>query len=417
MITVCAHDGESCDTKAISMHGFQIDEKRDSKEVYVCDRVTGEKTDKTERIFDFVGFVSNAEDELLVVFPKHYRVTNEETDARRVFACIAEHMQKKPELYIGADSRDIYRSNFPFAAFFGIYEYFAAYGLYFRDETFIRPNTGGRISWKETISRSEKYMAGGNIILFPLYYRKNYHFSNFVTECMIFAIDYTIQKFGIFIDAAPTGEEFPQTPFLENREYVVTVLQQLRQQTFKDNEQRLIDHLTAFFSGIHVGGSYYLKHYAFSAIWEDMVTAYLCKYYKGMDAARAIVFDKISGKHLSFAKRKFYPNQAKPAQYIEPDHYAEDGDIQLIFDAKYYTYVRGMDYKQIAYVYMLRGRLDPRTGLPKFRDTYSALILPAECRDTKIHFQLAAPYGVADGLLITEEYLDISEVMAAYLQG
>ena len=162
MITVCAHDGESCDTKAISMHGFQIDEKRDSKEVYVCDRVTGEKTDKTERIFDFVGFVSNAEDELLVVFPKHYRVTNEETDARRVFACIAEHMQKKPELYIGADSRDIYRSNFPFAAFFGIYEYFAAYGLYFRDETFIRPNTGGRISWKETISRSEKYITSRN---------------------------------------------------------------------------------------------------------------------------------------------------------------------------------------------------------------------------------------------------------------
>ena len=75
-----------------------------------------------------------------------------------------------------------------------------------------------------------------------------------------------------------------------------------------------------------------------------------------------------------------------------------------------------MDYKQIAYVYMLRGRLDPKTGHSKFRDTYSALILPAECRDTKIHFQLAAPYGGADELLITEEYLDISEVMAAYLQ-
>ena len=195
---------------------------------------------------------------------------------------------------------------------------------------------------------------------------------------------------------------------MENREYVVTVLQQLRQQTFKDNEQRLIDHLTAFFSGIHVGGSYYLKHYAFSAIWEDMVTAYLCKYYKGMDAARAIVFDKMSGKHLSFSKRKFYPNQAKPAQYIGADHYAEDGDIQLIFDAKYYTYVRGMDYKQIAYVYMLRGRLDPKTGHSKFRDTYSALILPAERKLRKIHFQLAAPYGGADELLHYKKNIWIS---------
>ena len=67
MITVCAHDGESCDTKAISMHGFQIDEKRDSKEVYVCDRVTGEKQINRKN-FDFVGFVSNVKDELLVVF-------------------------------------------------------------------------------------------------------------------------------------------------------------------------------------------------------------------------------------------------------------------------------------------------------------------------------------------------------------
>lgn len=415
MIVACAHDGALYDDALISSHGFKLDSKRDIKEVSIFDQVTGEKTDQTEIIFDFVGFATNANDDMLVVFPKHFNIIDVESDSRLIFECISNHKQKRPEKYIGEDNKDKYESNFPFSAFFGIYDYYQTYGLYFEDETFIKPNTGGRISWKETISRSDKFIIGGNLIMFPFYYRKSYHFSNFITECMIYAIDYTISKFGVLIDAQETGQDFPEFDYLEEKEYVVKVLLQLRQQIFKDNVIRLIDDLIAFFSEVNIGGDYYLKHYSFSSIWEDMVTEYLCKYYKEVDASHSIIFDKVAPSGLTFTKKAFHTNAAKPTQYISPDHYCEDADVQMIFDAKYYTRINGMNYKQIAYMFMLREMLDPVTGRPKYNFTHTALILPSEFRSTRIHFQLDPEYGTCNDLVITEEYVDIKEVIQEYL--
>ena len=415
MIVACAYDGALYDEALISTHGFKLDAKRDIKEVSVCDPITGEKKDKTEIVFNFVGFVTNADDDILSVFPKHYNIVDKEADSRSVFDCIAKHKQKRPDMYIGEDSDKKYESNFPFSAFFGIYEYFQTYGLYFEDEIFIKPDTGGRVSWKETISKSEKYIIGGELIMFPLYYKRNYHFSNFITECMIFAIDYTISKFGVLIDAQETGQDFPEFDYMEERDYVVSVLQQLRQQVFKDNVQVLLDNLIDFFSEVNVGGNYYLKHYSFSSIWEDMVTDYLCKYYKEVDTSHRVVFDKVKPSGLHFEKKSFHTNGANPAQYISPDHYCDDADVQMIFDAKYYTKIYGMNYKQISYMFMLREMKDPATGLQKYKYTYSALILPSETRDTKIHFQLAPEFGTCSDLIITEEYIDISEVISEYI--
>lgn len=34
------------------------------------------------------------------------------------------------------------KTNYPFAAFFGIYDYFEKYGLYFEEKIHIKPNAG-----------------------------------------------------------------------------------------------------------------------------------------------------------------------------------------------------------------------------------------------------------------------------------
>ena len=415
MIVAYAHDGALYDEAVVSSHGFKLDTKRDIKEVAIYDTATGEKTDKKEIIFNFVGFITNKNNDIMVVFPKHYNVSDNETDSRIVFNCIAKHTQKKTDIYIGENNDDKFESNYPFSAFFGIYEYFKNYGLYFEDKTFIKPNTGGRISWKETICKSEKYMIRNNVIMFPLYYRRNYHFSNFITECMIYAIDYTVSKFGVLIDAKETGLNFPEMDYLEEREYVVNILQQLRQYIFKDNVKTLIDNLIMFFEKINKGGEFYLKHYKFSSIWEDMVTNYLRKYYKGVNSNHQLLFDKVSPSKLPFEKKSFHTNRAKPEQYISPDHYCDKLGIQLIFDAKYYSDIRGMNYKQIAYLFMLRDIIDGNTGKKEFNQSHSALILPSDKFNSKIHFQLAPQYGVCNDFIITEEYMDIREVMIEYL--
>lgn len=416
MLIEIKHDGSLYDETLINSKGFFINPDKDIKKVSTYDSETGEKTDNTEIIFNFVGFVTNGNDDILAVFPKNYPITDCEKDSRIVFECISKHIQKKPDKYIGNEDDIKYESNFPFSSFFKIYEYYQTFGLFFEDEIFIKPNTGGKISWKETISRSDKFVIRGGVVMFPLYYRKKYHFSNFITECMIYAIDYTISKFGFLLDLQTTGRKFPEFDYTEEKKYVIGVLEQLRQQIFKDHILRLIDNLIDFFSSLNVGGKYYIKHYSFSSIWEDMVTNYLCNYFKEVDSSYKIIFDKIKPSGLVFSKHTFHTNKAHPKQYISPDHYNAGNNIQLIFDAKYYTSVRGMNYKQIAYMFMLKDIVDQSTGKPKYPMTFSALILPSNRRETKIHFQLDPAYGNALDMLITEEYLDIKEVMTEYLR-
>ncbi len=408
-------------TDDVDSQGFKLDFDKDVKTVAIHDKNTGETTDRNKTVFNFVGFVTNPENDLLVVFPKHYKCINPESDSRTVFDCIQKYQKNRQKTftrtYIGEKKEDKYVSNFPFASFFGIYDYYQKYGLYFEDELFIKPNSGGKLSWKDTISKSEKFIMNDKLYFFPLFYRKKLHFSNFVTECMIYAIDYTVSRFGFLIDAQDTGEDLPEFDYLQEKEYVVSVLQRLKQQVFRDNVQNLIEDLIDFYSDTDIGGSYYFKYYSFSSIWEDMIEGYLCRYFKAVGSDHSVIFDKASPSGLKFKKESFHTNSAKPSQYISPDHYCEDSNVQMIFDAKYFTEVYGMNYKQIAYMFMLKDQKDMTTGTPKFSSTHSALILPSHKRETRMHFQLAPQYGSSNNLVITEEYLDIREVIDDYLNS
>ena len=67
---------------------------------------------------------------------------NIQNDAVQLFNLIAKHTQKRPDLYIGKEYGKKMKTNYPFAAFFGIYDYFEKYGLYFEEKIHIKPNAG-----------------------------------------------------------------------------------------------------------------------------------------------------------------------------------------------------------------------------------------------------------------------------------
>ena len=46
--------------------------------------------EEKDEVFNFVGFVTNENDDVLAVFPKKYNVVNVESDLRMVFDCIKE---------------------------------------------------------------------------------------------------------------------------------------------------------------------------------------------------------------------------------------------------------------------------------------------------------------------------------------
>lgn len=415
MIISYSHDGQPVDKKWLIQEGFAVNEDRDFRKKYVRQSQTGDPTDEYQNVFDFVGFLVNSNNNVFTVFPKNYQVIDIEKDSAQLFNVISKHIQRRPDKYIGKKYGKKYESNYPFAAFFGIYNHFVKFGLYFEDKVFLKPNSGGKINWKKTVRLSKKYISNGKLTFFPIYYEKKYYFSVFLTECMIFAIDYTIDKFGSFINLRKTGRPFPNFDFINGKEFVLENLYNLRQYTFKDSLIALIDNLINFFSSLNIGGNYYFKHYSFSSIWEDMVNHYL-KYNFSEIRNNQIIFDRSTARKSDFKKVAFHPNIANKSHYFEPDYYFAENDTQLIFDAKYYTNLQGIDYKQIAYFLFLKEYREKLNSKPKYSKTYSALILPSETRMSKIHFKMDPIFNKSNqDIVILEEYLDIRDVMENYL--
>ena len=100
MIAKCAQDGAAYSEAEISEYGFRLDPKRDIRESVIRDPLTGEETEETEVVFNFVGFVTNEKDDMLVVFPKHYRVEDAVQDSQKIFDCISEYEQKRKTLFM-----------------------------------------------------------------------------------------------------------------------------------------------------------------------------------------------------------------------------------------------------------------------------------------------------------------------------
>jgi len=415
MLIEYANDGEEFNKDWLIQNGFSINIERDFRKKTIYDIDTGEPTDKYSYVLDFVGFLVNNNNDVFAVFPKNYRVNDLNKDSDILFNVISKHIQKRPDFYIGSEYGDKFKSNYPFSAFFGIYEYYSRYGIYFENELEIKPSIGGKVDWKETIRLSSKYLTNGKVSFYPIYYQKKRYFPVLLTDCVVYAIDYTIEKFNVFLSLEKTGMPFPNTDIIHEKKIILEYLISLRDRTFKDSLVQLITHLINFYSQLNQGGSYYIKHYSFSSIWEDMVGNYLRLNYSEIKNDK-IVFDATKSKKINFNKKTFRPNIANSNHYFQPDYYYEDDDTQLIFDAKYYSKSYGMDYKQIAYFLFLKEHRNSINENPKFSQTISALLLPSELRESKVHFRIDPIYSITNqDIIIYEEHLDIREVMENYL--
>lgn len=413
MIINYSRDGEKFNSDVLQEEGFELHED-DYRQNNLADIHSGEVTDDYYNVFGFVGFLINTNNDIFTVFPKNYTVLDPEKDSNKLFAVMSKHFQKRPDLYFGKEYGKRFRSNYPFASFFGIYAYYKKYGLHFEDKKYIRPNVGGKVKWKETIRFSNKYIVNDQVTIFPLYYEKKYYYSAFLTDCIVFSINHTINKFNIFINLEKIDKDYSLSFSVEEKKIILEKLYLLRQQTFRDNLLELIDHLINFFSELQEGGRYYFKHYSFFSIWEEMVSDYLKQYFQEVKDNK-IVFGKKRASIIEFSKVKFYPNIANVKHYFIPDCYYAKNDTQFIFDAKYYAAIDGINYKQISYHIFLSEYRDNLGGPIKYPFTYSALILPGERRESKIHFQMDPKFNLTNrNLIISEEYLDIREIIEFY---
>lgn len=365
-----------------------------------------------EAVYSFVGFVINETGDTLVVLPKHYPCKSICSDAAMLFRIMATHPQLHPDKYVGYE-KAYFESNYPFESFFSVYEYYKKFGLYHETETKVSFNSSGRIDWKRTIQQSAKIPVDETIVFSPLKYRATRNVETLITECMAFVLSYTLSRFGFLISGDYDGPT-PNRNLLENREYVICKLVEERNRSFLDSKISLIDSLVAFFAGVNVGGPYYLKHYSFEKIWESAALSYLRSHFEGVVNGKLQLSDAPQTPS-DFNKAYFSLNIANPSQTMEPDYYLMNNDIQCIFDAKYYSSLDDIDYKQLVYTLLLGHLINPETGEEYQLNTCSALILPSERRSSRLHFSIdTAQVDLGHSFEIYEERLPADEVLRFY---
>jgi len=388
------------------------------------------KSDNKE-VFDFVGFILD-EGNLLSVFPKHFysdlelkdlnrdRKANAE-DIKLLFDVFVKYTKEvsttaRATKYIGAKPE--FESDYPFTAFFEIYKYFRQYGIYRESNTEVKPNTNGSVTWKKTIQKAQMIVSNGNLIFSPLYRVKKRQQNVFLSECMVFVIDHTINSFPYFIRLPKTGYKISSFDFIKHRDYTLQQLRQISSKTFKDTQKKLIAHLIDFFEQYKTspkGGDVHIKINYFDKIWEQMVSSYLNRYFKCVDeVSDSIIFDKsLVSSPLKFESKELSIDDSHHQFKIRLDHHAKQDDSIYIFDSKYYYTVSDLNYKQFSYNELLRGNVSKSTEI------FSALILPNNFTYSNRHF-LFSPAYLGDrttGTKILEQYLCIKEVMQAYLSN
>lgn len=361
-------------------------------------------------VLDFVGFVIN-EDATFISLPKHYvsKVGIEslgETDVALLFQVLMTNQMKNADKYNGP-VKD-FDSTFPFRAFFSIQQYYEKFGLYKEEIVVSKPSYTGKISWKDTIRKSANVISSGKIVYLPLFVKETQNKQVFLSECMAFAISYTLEKFPYFVHG-----RFPRTNLQKfdlwlNRDYVIGRLRKIHSEVYKDIHKNLVKDLIEFYSNVPDGGIITMKHYNFEIVWESIVEKYLNDHFNFMDKRRGLIFENNQG--VKFRKAKFYVDKVHPRNRIEPDHYFKDNSSQLIFDAKYYSTISSINYKQVAYQYFLNNN-DLVTS--------NALIIPTEGKNrSEVHFELKEEYYTDQygAIKIWEYYMNMKLAMQNFIK-
>lgn len=373
-------------------------------------------------LYDFVGIVIS-ENCLLVVFPKHYSKNISDNcsfeDAKILFQTIMKYIltysnHNSKEKYYG--ERREFESDFPFAAFFTIYNYYTKYGLYREEESELKKNVSGKIDWKKTIQKSNVIVSDGNLIFEPLYSRRKKFNNNFISDCMIFAINNTLKVFPFFENVKTINQKIENQNLFENLNYVIRSLENKKREIFRDSQKKLIQALIDYFKNEEKtkrGGRKAIKISYFNMVWQSMINEYLNSHFELYDERKkAIVFNLSREKSdIRFSPKTINIDDSYHKFVINLDHYGFSDTTQYIFDSKYYYDIHELNYKQFTYdIVMGNSKKYKKDNL------VSCLLLPGE-KETSLNLDLKEDFLISNVQhQIVEQYLPPKEIMIDYIK-
>lgn len=376
---------------------------------------------------NFVGFIFT-KNKALVSFPKHFFTKKELKNINQnpnnldsylsilysvIQKCMSSNNNRLEQV------RQELNQSYPFEPFLKIYRYYQTYGLFTREKKISKFGTYGKILWKDTFKKSPMLINQGNLLFWPPVVREYISDYVFISKCMAYVINNTIEKFRFIFNFKRVNLEYRDINLM-NHKKIIDKLRRIKQHLFKDIHLELIDDLIAFFiRETYSGDQLAIKIYSFYLIWEEMVNYYLNNYFLTVDVNNdELIFTKTSERKNNFQRQVFELDARRNIRgfktyKIIPDYYYDTEDSRYIFDAKYYTTINELDYKQLSYYLLLKNYQNENQ-----RKIYNALILPtAQEQFKKIHFHLDNLFiRNNEELKILEYYLNMQEITKLYIR-
>lgn len=373
-----------------------------------------------------VGFMVNEDRDLLIIFPKHYRIDGTPTleEFAPVFRAINRSSALTRDVSFGPESDPFLETSYPFNAFFEVLTYYNRYGLHF-DEVWVDSKDRGKANWKKTIDNADYFLADGRLSFFPVRRESSLRSSNLVTDAMVYVINHTVALFGSLLGAGYIPFKSSIRDATNSYEAISAQLRQIRAATFNDRYLGLLDSLIAFFSSQDPGSGYFFKTRNFAYVWEMAVGEFFQRRFELVDEGGNPRFAAQIGVRQVYAGERFKKlkvaniNSESADQSITIDHYWLDSvtNTQYVFDSKYYLDLKDLNYKQIFYT--LLQSLDPKLqGV----SIVSALLLPSEGFRAQTHFSLDPRFSGQlkspnPSLGIKAFFLDCREVIESFEEG
>lgn len=366
---------------------------------------------------DFVGFIFT-ENETIISFPKHYCDSNYKIKDEDM--TLLGKLMMKMISSTKLTNEDGTYENFPLNSYLYICNYYKKYGLYSETRNKKEKSYKGRIDWRNTIKKSNKVISGNNLVFLPFIVEKNIYLEVLITECMIYALEEGFNRFGKFFDAGININKKTNNPIFRNKDIVIRKLNLLRAEYFKDGERLLLDHLIKYFKWSNTSKNRtILVTKNFESYWESMVQDYISSNLFDVKSSGELVFKNDCNKY-NFKKHiepiesiKVIESGLSRNFSVEYDHlYISLNKVAYLFDSKYYKQIQNLDYKQMAYYFILKSS---RNYINK--EIINGLILPTEEEYYyRIHLDTRDRKGLLEDLFIVEHYLNVKKVIESLLE-
>lgn len=404
----------------MKQHYIMDSYQMDSEDIDIIKRLKLEKyfTIKNDKwIPDFVGFILT-EEEMIISFPKHYSSKSYKIKDEDI-SLISKLMVETRNIS-GLNNEAEEYDNFPLSSYLYICNYYKKHGLYVESRNKKENNYKGRIDWRNTIRRSNKLISDGNLIFLPFVIEKNISLEVFITECMIYSLEEGFNRFGKFFNVGININKKSKHIKFKNKEIVIKQLNLLKADYFKDSELLLIDHLINYFRWSNNNGDKTtLITKDFSTYWEKMIENYMNTKLKGIEKSGELIFEEKTNNYKFEKKSEYIESEKLRSQgesrsfRVEYDHLCImlDGTAYL-FDSKYFKEVKTLDYKQLAYYFILKSS-DKYLN----KKIVNGLILPTEKKyNCRVHLDTRDTEGILKDVFILEHYINVKKVINCFVK-